>query len=229
MSGADAITVVGLMSAVITIVETLRKLYDASNNAKGLHEAFRDVAQSLPLVLDILRDCHTAQKQVDQKYRVTSDTSSRRELEKSAEAAKTIMEECRNKANALEEIFQKVLPGDDAGRAERYMKAARSLKPGRTEKVEDLMTGIFKQLQILQTSRFFKSELEKRAGDIQSAVDRLSELGPSLPDEGKFVHTGSGALYAHTGSGVQNNYNQSSGERNKQYIGHTMNFGRDSP
>jgi hypothetical protein len=50
-----------------------------------------------------------------------------------------------------------------------------------------------------------------------------------LPDEGKFVHTGSGALYAHTGSGVQNNYNQSGGERNKQYIGHTMNFGRDPP
>jgi hypothetical protein len=225
MSGAEAITVVGLISAVITIVGTSEKIYDASNNAKGLHEALRDVAQSF----DILHNCHTAQQQVDQKYQATSDTSSRRELEKSSEAAKTIMEDCRNKANALEEIFQNVLPGDDAGRTERYLKAARSLKPGRTERVEDLMTGIFKQLQILQTSRFFKGELEKRAGDIQSAVDRLSELGPSLPDEGKFVHTGSGALYAHTGSGVQNNYNQSGGERNKQYIGHTMNFGRDPP
>jgi hypothetical protein len=229
MSGAEAITVIGLISAIITIVETSKKLYDASNNAKGLHEAFRDVAQDMPLVLDILRDCHTAQQQVDQKYQATSDASSRRELEKSSEAAKTVMEECRNKANALEEIFGKVLPGDDAGRAERYVKAARSLKPGRTERVEDLMTGIFKQLQMSQTSRFFKSELEKRAGDIRSAVDRLSELGPSLPDEGKSVHTGSGALYAHTGSGVQNNYNQSGGERSKQYIGHTMNSGRDSP
>jgi hypothetical protein len=202
MSGAEAITVIGLISAIITIVETSKKLYDASNNAKGLHEAFRDVAQDMPLVLDILRDCHTAQQQVDQKYQATSDASSRRELEKSSEAAKTVMEECRNKANALGEIFGKVLPGDDAGRAERYVKAARSLKPGRTERVEDLMTGIFKQLQMSQTSRFFKSELEKRAGDIRSAVDRLSELGPSLPDEGKSVHTGSGALYAHTGSGV---------------------------
>jgi hypothetical protein len=140
MSGAEAITVVGLISAVITIFETSEKIYDASNNAKGLHEALRDVAQSLPLVLDILHNCHTAQQQVDQKYQATSDTSSRRELEKSSEAAKTIMEDCRNKANALEEIFQNVLPGDDAGRTERYLKAARSLKPGRTERVEDLMT-----------------------------------------------------------------------------------------
>jgi hypothetical protein len=102
MSGAEAITVVGLISAVITIVETSKKIYDASNNAKGLHEAFRDVVQSLPLVLDILHNCHTAQQQVDQKYQATSDTSSRRELEKSSEAAKIIMEDCRNKANALE-------------------------------------------------------------------------------------------------------------------------------
>jgi hypothetical protein len=229
MSGAEAITVVGLISSIITIIETSKKLYDASNDAKGLHEAFRDVGQNLPLVLDILRDCNALQRQVDQELRATSDITSKRELEKSSDATKTIMEDCRNKAKSLEEIFEKVLPGDDAGRAERYLKAARSLKPGRTEKVEDLMKGILKQLQMLQTSRFFKSELEKRAGDIQSAVDRLSELRPSLPDDGKFVHTGSGALYAHTGSGVQNNYNQSGGERNKQYIGHTMNFGRDSP
>jgi hypothetical protein len=212
MSGAEAITVVGLISSIITIIETSKKLYDASNDAKGLHEAFRDVGQNLPLVLDILRDCNALQRQVDQELRATSDITSKRELEKSSDATKTIMEDCRNKAKSLEEIFEKVLPGDDAGRAERYLKAARSLKPGRTEKVEDLMKGILKQLQMLQ-----------------SAVDRLSELGPSLPDDGKFVHTGSGALYAHTGSGVQNNYNQSGGERNKQYIGHTMNFGRDSP
>lgn len=86
------------------------------------------------------------------------------------------------------------------------------------------------KLQLIQTGRFFKEQMEKRSKQLEAAVSQISALELSLPeDEGRSVHTGSGALYAHTGSGVQNNYNQSGGERNKQYIGHTMNFGRDSP
>jgi hypothetical protein len=228
MSGTEAITVVGLISSIITIIETSKKLYDASHDAKGLHEAFRGVAQNMPLVLDILHDCQAVQQQVDKDYQTTSNATTRHDLEKSSEAATAVMKGCHGKAKTLEKIFEKVLPGDDAGRVERYKKAAKSLKPGRTEKVEDLMMGILTQLQMLHTSRFFKGELEKRAVNLDSAIDELSKLRPSLPDpDGTFVHHGSGALYAHAGSGVQNNYNQSGGTNNKQYVGHTMNFGRD--
>jgi hypothetical protein len=65
MSGAEAVTVVGLISSIITIIETSKKLYDASHDAKGLHEAFRGVAQNMPLVLDILRDCGMVQQRLD--------------------------------------------------------------------------------------------------------------------------------------------------------------------
>jgi hypothetical protein len=137
------------------------------------------------------------------------------------------MSACHQRAEALGEIFSKVLPVADAGWLERYKKAARSLKPGRENQVEDLMADILEQLQMLHTSRFFKSELEKRAVDIEAAIDKLSELGPSLPDDdGRFVHTGSGAQNVNTGRGVQNNYVQS-GNNSKQYNGHIMNFGKD--
>jgi hypothetical protein len=62
MSGAEAAAVVGLIASIITVVETSKKLYDASHDVKGLHEAFRDVAQNIPLVLDILRDCQAIQQ-----------------------------------------------------------------------------------------------------------------------------------------------------------------------
>jgi hypothetical protein len=219
-------TVVGLIGAIITIIETSKKLYKASHDAKGLHEAFRGVAENMRLVVDILRDCQIAQQRVDNAYKTTSNATEKSEIEKSSEAVKVIMQGCKERAEALGEIFEKVLPGDNADWLERYKKAARSLKPGREKKVEDLMTGILEQLQLLHASRFFKSELEERAVDIKAAIDKLSELGPSLPDDdGRFVHTGSGPLNAYTGSG-NNIYNQS-GANSRQYTGHIMHFGKD--
>lgn len=65
MSGAEAITVVGLISSVITIIQTSRDVYDAATSAKGLPKAFRAVSNNIPLVLNILRDCRQVQEQAD--------------------------------------------------------------------------------------------------------------------------------------------------------------------
>lgn len=227
MSGAEIITVVGLISSIITIIETSKKLYDASQDVKGLHEAFRDVAQNMPLVLDILRDCQAIQQQVEKDCEITTDTTQRHELEASSAATKTVMADCQKKAKTLQTIFEKVMPGEGAKKRERYKKAAKSVKPGRAKKVVDLMAGIMTQLQTLQTSRFFKDQLEKRAVEVKSAIDKLSELGPSLEDdEGTFRHTGSGAQNINTGKGAQYNYNQS-GKKSKMFNAHTQNFGKE--
>ena len=226
MSGAEAITIVGLISSIITIIQTSKRLYDASHDGKGLHEAFRNVAQNIPLVLDILRDCQAVQQQVDQDYETTIDAANKLELEESSAATKTVMTGCHKKAKALETMFEKVMPAEGAKKRERYKKAAKSMKPGRAKKVVDLMAGIMTNLQTLQTSRFFKDQLEKRDVDIKAALDKLSELGPSLPDdEGTFRHSGSGAQNVNTGKGSQYNYNQS-GKNSKMFNAHTQNFGR---
>lgn len=224
---AAAATVIGLISSIIAIVETSKKLYDASHDANGLHQVFRDVAQNIPLVLDILRDCQAIQQKVDDDHKTTPDVAHKRELEESSAATKTIMADCHEKTKTLQNIFKKVMPAEGAGKSERKKKALRSCKPGRPKEVVDLMTKIISQLQTLQTSRFFKSELEKRAVDIKAAIDKLAELGPSLQDDdGTFRHSGSGAQNVNTG-GKQYNYNQS-GKNSKMYNARTQHFGNDA-
>ncbi|GAB7333952.1 hypothetical protein MBLNU13_g06060t1 [Cladosporium sp. NU13] len=227
MSGAEAIVVLGLISSIIAIIETSKKLYDASHDGKGLHEAFRDVAQNMPLVLDILRDCQAIQQQVAKDCETTTDAAHKQELEESSEATKTVMAGCHKKAETLESIFKKVMPAEGDKRRERYKKAATaSMKPGRAKKVVDLMAGIMTNLQTLQTSRFFKDQLEKRGVDIKAALDKLSELRPSLSDgQGTFNHSGSGPQNILTGKGSQYNFSQS-GKKNKMFNGHKQYFGR---
>lgn len=230
MSGAEVITVLGLISSVITIIETSRDLFDAASSADGLHEAFRAVSQNIPLVLNILRDCKKIQEQIDQDYIQSTDDDLMRDIEDSNKAVETLMLACEENARRLQDIFQKVVPEADAGWADRYKKAAHAVMPGKKRKVEDLMKDILEKLQLLQTSRFFKSEnerkSEKKSKELETAISQLSELPSSLPeDEGQYSHYGSGAMFINPGLGTQQNYNQSGGSKNTQYNGQTQNFG----
>jgi hypothetical protein len=56
MPGAEAIAVLGIISSAISLIEASQEIYDAATNAQGLHEAFRKVAENIPLVLDTLHD-----------------------------------------------------------------------------------------------------------------------------------------------------------------------------
>ncbi|KAI6804177.1 hypothetical protein KC327_g16668 [Hortaea werneckii] len=232
MSGAEVITVLGLISSVITIIETSRDVFDAAASADGLHEAFRAVSQNIPLVLNILRDCRRAQEQVEEDYSLTDDEDLKRDIEESNKAVKPLIQACQDDAKQLQQIFQKVIPEDGPSWVERYKKAARAVLPGKKRKVEDLMKDILEKLQLLHTSRFFKSENGRTNGDrskeLDTAITQLSELSPSLPEnESQYNHHGSGGLFVHPGSGTQHNYNQSGGYGNKQYNAGTLNIGRD--
>jgi hypothetical protein len=231
MSGAEAITVLGLISSVITIIETSRDLYDAASSVEGLHEAFRAVSQNIPLVLNILRDCKKVQEQTDRDYSLTTDADQKREVEESSRAVEPLIKACQENAKRLQEIFEKVVPDDDASWVERYKKAAHAVMPGKKRKVEDLMKEILEKLQLLHTSRFFKGENEqkneKKSKELETAINQLSELPPSLPeDEGRYSHHGSGAMFINPGLGTQHNYNQSGTSNSNQYNAHTLNIGQ---
>lgn len=228
MSGAEVITIVGLISSVISLIETSRSLYDAANDADGLHEAFRAVALNVPLVLNIVKGCKTVQEGLAKDYEASTDADQKRELEATTEAVKPVMLKCKENAEALKEIFEKVVPGDEAKWLERYKKAAKSLMPGRKKKVEELMKEMLEKLQLLQTSRFFQAEIEKRSQKLEDGISQLSEIEPSLQeDSGAFNHYGTGPQNVNTGTGTQHNYNQSGGSNNRQFIGQTMHFGKE--
>jgi hypothetical protein len=219
-------------SSVIAIFETSRDLYDAASSVEGLHEAFRAVSQNVPLVLNILRDCKKVQEQIDRDYSIITDADRKREIEETSKAVEPLIKACQENAKRLQEIFQKVVPEDDASWIERYKKAASAVMPGKKRKVEDLMKEILEKLQLLHTSRFFKSENEqkneKKSKELESAISQLSELPSSLPEnEGQYNHYGPGGMFINPGDGTQHNYSQSGGSGNKQYIGQTQYFGRD--
>ncbi|GAB7332860.1 hypothetical protein MBLNU13_g04578t1 [Cladosporium sp. NU13] len=143
MSGVEAIAVLGLISSVIAIIEASRDLYDAASSVDGLHEAFWA-------------------EQIDTEYSLSTDADRKCDIEESSKAVELLILACRENAKQLQEIFQKVVPDDDASWVERYKKAAHVVVPGKKRKVEDLMKEILEKLQLLHTSCFFKSESEQK-------------------------------------------------------------------
>lgn len=229
MSGTEAFAVLGLISSVMDIIETSRQLYDAATSAAGLHEAFRAVAIDVPLVLNILRDCKRIQEQADRELRESKDATRIRELEESAQAVAPVLEACREDATQLRAIFDKVVPGEKASRAERYQKAAQAVMPGKKRRVEELMKDMLEKLQLLHTNQFFRMATESRARDLDGAIQRLATLPPSLPDgaAGRVDYHVAGSMNLNAGAGTQSVYSQTGGSNNRQFHAETMNFGND--
>ncbi|KAL3955848.1 hypothetical protein ACCO45_009867 [Purpureocillium lilacinum] len=93
MSGIE---VVGLISAIISLVGAVENIYSGFRDARNLPRAFREVAEKLPLVRETLRIA-------EQQIKSTSD-------EEACEAIKTVVENCKVKAERLKEIFTTVAP-----------------------------------------------------------------------------------------------------------------------
>jgi len=185
MSGAEAGFVVGLISGVISIIEATKTVYDAAKDAKGQPEAFRQVAA---LVIEILHSAEERTHALD---------------ETAQEALEPILESCKAKAENLKKIFQKVIRKDDDKWYDRYKKALSTL--GKGDKVECLMEGILKDIQVLACERLMGTATEAQVKEIEEAIKQMNEMPSSLQDEAGSVtqtSSGSGDNIAHTGSGT---------------------------
>jgi hypothetical protein len=190
MSGAEAGFVVGLISAVISIIEATKTVYDAAKDAKGQPEAFRQVAARLPLVIEIL---HSA----EEKTHTLKETAQ--------EALEPILESCKAKAESLKKIFQKVIRKDDDKWYDRYKKALSTL--GKGDKVECLMEGILKDIQVLVCERLVGTATEAQVKEVEEAIKQMNQMPSSLEETGGVTqnHQGSGNNNANTGTGAQHN------------------------
>jgi len=167
MSGAEAAgLVIGIISGIIAVIDETMKVYDAATDASGLPEVFRDVAKRLPFVQDTL--------QAAQGHLETN-------LDKaSCNAMKPVLEGCKEKANRLAAIFEKVVPPADASRTDRYLLAARTLGKGDT--VESLMKGILDDIHLLTSNRTINLPTRAEiAALIRVAIAEVSAIPPSLP------------------------------------------------
>lgn len=206
MSGAE---VLGIISAVISIIDATVKLYNTSKDEAGLPPNFKTVSTKLPLVSKLLED---AERYVQGK------------AEDAITATFTpVLTDCKEKATQLQQLFDKVIPAEGDSRIDRYFKAARTI--GKGGRVETLMKGILDNLQLL-TAKFPEVTSVRGQANLIEAIEEVQHLEPSLPDgfedAPSFAHYGGGALNVNTGLGSQYNNNSTGNQNNgpgNQYIG----------
>ena len=146
--------------------------------------------------------------------------------ESSYSGARDVVNLCQSKAEKLDELFQKICPADGASRLEKYYKAVKAL--GKGHKVEDLMEGVLKDVQLLACESGMKTADEKQEEEIIKAITEVSAISPSVPEH---VFQEGGLTAYHSGSGTQ--YNATGGyiaqgdARQYNSAGGPMNFGKE--
>lgn len=183
MSGIEAAGLaLGIISAIISIIDATHQVYEAVKDEAGLPTNFKKSAAKLPLISKLLEDAE-------------------RYVEAADEAAKTAfaatLDNCKAQAIQLQELFNKVMPEDGESRWDRYVKAARTI--GKGGRVENLVGGILGDLQLLAT-RYPEVSSPRTKEKLAKAVEEVTKMEPSLPDGFEQMPT-----YAHYGSGAQNN------------------------
>ncbi|CEJ89965.1 hypothetical protein VHEMI05779 [[Torrubiella] hemipterigena] len=206
MSGAE---VLGIISAVISIIDATIQLSSAIKDEAGLPSNFKTVAAKLPLIAKLLDD---AERYVEEE--ANDDLTS---------TFIPVLRDCEEKATKLKVLFEKVVPANGDSRAGRYIKAARTI--GKGGRVETLMKEILDSLQLL-TTIFPKVTSRRGLENLTKAIEEVGEMKPSLPDgfedAATYTHYGSGAQNVNTGVGSQYNNNSTGNQNNGpgiQYIG----------
>lgn len=213
MSGTEAVAILGVISAIISIIDGMKQVYDATASAKGLPEAFTEVASRLPIITNILGAVEQYIKDGD----ITEDLY---------KGVKQVIQACRDKAKQLEDIFRKVIPGENALRRERYFLAVKTL--GKGNEVEKLMKGILEDVQLLVGEHNMKIATKDQVEQIAKAVKEVSAIPPSIPEnelqEHSFIanYCGSGTQY-----NAQGEYIAQGNARQYNAGGGPMHFGKD--
>ncbi|PNP80378.1 hypothetical protein FNYG_05977 [Fusarium nygamai] len=204
MSGIE---VVGLVSAIVGIVEAIGKVSKTLRDAKDIPRAFNEVAERLPLVRDTLQsvESHISHATEDGVY----------------EAMKKVLENCREKAEQLQEIFRAVAPSERISRIKRYSLAVRRL--GKGSLVEILAKGMMEDAHALVLAHSAQAATESQVMELSEAIRELSTIEASLPDESAAsqMHYGSGDNIA--GSKYGGNHTEFSGSGTAYFAPVTQN------
>ncbi|KXH69095.1 hypothetical protein CSAL01_01457 [Colletotrichum salicis] len=134
MSGAE---VLGLISAIISIIDASVQIYKAANDVSGLPASFRQVYSRLPLILDTLKAAENGFD--DQEGSPGSRT-----------ALVDLLKGCKDKAGSLERLFEATITSPEDSKLNRWMKAAKTIPHGGD--VKALSEGILGDLNVLTSN-----------------------------------------------------------------------------
>ncbi|KAI8722681.1 SesA domain-containing protein [Fusarium sp. LHS14.1] len=198
--------VMGVISAIITIVEASVKIYRTATDISDLPPSFSDAASRLPLVQDTLKLAANG---------LVEDA-----LEPESHAPLTaVLEKCTGRAAVLLDIFQSVIIPAKASRTDRYIRALKTIP--QAEKVETLMDGIMVDLQLLATNHIVKAATRKQMERLINKVEVNDD-----PYHASIVlnNFGSGRQFVHSGTGNQNVVMGTGTQINGSFHGGTFTF-----
>jgi hypothetical protein len=207
----DPLSIIASTIAIVGVVASSSK---AIQHIKGLPSEFLEVNRNLPLVQDTL---------VLARDRLKDNGSSLDDSSK--EAIEPVLNGCETKAKMLQQIFDKVEKGAKEGGSGLDLYRSALLRLGKAHRVETLLQGIIKSLDLLATNHFFRSAIQR--GKLVDAEYELSCLKSSVPDSefdgsGNVQNIAAGATGQQTNISGQGHY-ISSGS-GKQFNAHIMNF-----
>ncbi|CAG8907052.1 unnamed protein product, partial [Penicillium egyptiacum] len=204
--------VIGAISAVITLIDTSIKIYDSALKDIKLSETFEVVRRQLPVILHTLEICESHIKA--KKDSIPGNV---------CEALEKTLEDCDIKATNLRAIFEKIIPGQSDKWKERYLKVL--LRLGKGNKVEELMLGLTKDVQLIVNHEAVGSANQTQTEELENIIKEMKFVTPSVPDEEpstKMFNSGGGPQMNNVNSGSGKQY--VSNGSGKQYNAETQNF-----
>lgn len=211
---------IGIIGAAVATYETIDKIVN-------LPKTFDEIKRDLPLVQSILLDAQESLDGLD-----LSDEQTQNIL--------TILKPCNEAANELNRIFEAVQIQCEKDQGEKDWRRLRvvyhgALRGRKAHRVETLMHTIMNSLKKLALSRVFKTPMQNDVKAIETALNKLSKVEPSLEDA-EFDHPApinasqavaeGASAYQNNSHGHNNTFN--SGKYVTSGSGHTFNFGKDS-
>ncbi|KAH6883820.1 SesA protein [Thelonectria olida] len=202
MGNAIVDSIPGAITALKKVEENYETMKDDTDLPLAFHAAGQRpglVRQTLEIVKDELKSVHLAGN----------------------DDAMRSLEECSTKVELLQDMFERIALEPQTSRRARYFAVVR--QHGREAAVEVLMVRIMETTLIVAEDSAVKKVTEAQAKELHNAIAKLSQVEPSMPNEGgnQFSHYGSGPQLNNTGLGTQYN-NTGSGS---QYHADAMHFG----
>lgn len=200
MSGLE---IFGAVAGVVGILDVAITTYNKIKDVAGLPEAFRKVGEKLPLTKHILDNVQLqASKATDQ-----------------VDAALTpVIHSCRDNAEKLKTILERIDLNDGSWSRNSYIKVIKAW--GKKGRVEELMRKILEDVQFVAADRTMQAATAEQLVSLKDAIEELSRVNPSAPDE-LFDSHGSNII-SYEGSGSQHNL---VGDNNTMHAGSGHNFG----
>jgi hypothetical protein len=203
--------ITGLISSTISTLSTAVQEYNVINNDDGLQPAFYKAGRRLPLLVEGLQ---TVETQLNGR-RLAGDPY----------AAIALLEDCNAQAKQFESIVKRVAHAPENQRFELYRLAVR--QQGQGKEAMALALGIMKSVRDLAENDTIKATMEGYVIRLRDAIDKLSKMEVSVPNEspGNYFYSYHNSRQFNSLGGTQNNNTGNGNYFGGASFSGTVNFG----